>query len=186
MKWEEALRPLMAWRWPLQLPGICWKRIAATRLFATHYFELTRLAEEFPQAANVHLDAVEHKHHIVFLHAINEGPASQSYGLQVAALAGVPEPVIKTARKYLVKLEQESVSRQTVAANCSGIYFRKKRQCHGNRQKTRKSRMTRSEHPALALLRAIVPDELSPKQALEELYVLKKQQESNSVLIATI
>ncbi|HET7060915.1 MAG TPA: DNA mismatch repair protein MutS, partial [Nitrosospira sp.] len=82
-------------------------------LFATHYFELTRLTEEFPYAANVHLDAVEHKHHIVFLHAIKEGPASQSYGLQVAALAGVPQSVIKTARKYLLKLERESIGSQT-------------------------------------------------------------------------
>ena len=77
-------------------------------LFATHYFELTQLAEEFPQVANVHLRAVEHKHRIVFLHAINDGPASQSYGLQVAALAGVPAPVIKTARQYLAKLEKDS------------------------------------------------------------------------------
>ena len=81
-------------------------------LFATHYFELTRLAEEFTEAANVHLQAVEHKHAIVFLHAVNEGPASQSYGLQVAALAGVPDSVISIARKYLVRLEQGSIARQ--------------------------------------------------------------------------
>ncbi|HEV7930042.1 MAG TPA: DNA mismatch repair protein MutS, partial [Nitrosospira sp.] len=80
-------------------------------LFATHYFELTQLAEEFAQVANVHLRAVEHKHHIVFLHAVNEGPASQSYGLQVAALAGVPASVIKMARQYLSKLEKETVGR---------------------------------------------------------------------------
>ena len=67
-------------------------------LFATHYFELTRLALEYREAANVHLDAVEHKDSIVFLHAVEEGPASQSYGLQVAALAGVPKPVIRAAR----------------------------------------------------------------------------------------
>ncbi|MDP2879171.1 MAG: DNA mismatch repair protein MutS, partial [Sulfuricella sp.] len=63
-------------------------------LFATHYFELTRLTQEFRQIANVHLDALEHRDHIVFLHSVQEGPASQSYGLQVAALAGVPAPVI--------------------------------------------------------------------------------------------
>ena len=70
-------------------------------LFATHYFELTRLALEYKEVANVHLDAVEHKDTVVFLHAVEEGPASQSYGLQVAALAGVPKAVIRQARKYL-------------------------------------------------------------------------------------
>jgi DNA mismatch repair protein MutS len=62
----------------------CWT------LFATHYFELTRLAQDYPECANVHLDAVEHNHGIVFLHALEEGPASQSYGIEVAALAGIP------------------------------------------------------------------------------------------------
>ena len=127
-------------------------------LFATHYFELTSLAEEFAHVVNVHLDAVEHKHDIVFLHSVTEGPASQSYGLQVAALAGVPEPVIKTARKYLIKLEQESVDRQPQRDLFS---------------KAVAAAQEPSEHPALMLLRAIVPDELSPKQALENLYALK-------------
>ncbi len=132
-------------------------------LFATHYFELTSLAEEFAQVVNVHLDAVEHKHDIVFLHAVTEGPASQSYGLQVAALAGVPESVIKTARKYLIKLEQESVDRQPQR----DLFSKAVAVTH---QKP-------SEHPALALLRAMVPDELSPKQALEKLYALKNAAE---------
>lgn len=128
-------------------------------LFATHYFELTRLVEEFAQAVNVHLQAVEHKHHIVFLHAVNEGPASQSYGLQVAALAGIPEPAIKAARKYLVKLEQESVDRQPQRDLFS--------------EAAHMTKETSQEHTVLTLLRAIEPDELSPKQALEKLYVLK-------------
>src|SRR5206468_1482954 len=80
-------------------------------LFATHYFEMTRLALEYKQAANVHLDAVEHKDTIVFLHAVEEGPASQSYGLQVAQLAGVPKEVIRRARKYLELLEESAVGR---------------------------------------------------------------------------
>ncbi len=80
-------------------------------LFATHYFELTQLPAEFPQAANVHLSAVEHGRGIVFLHAVDEGPASQSYGLQVAQLAGVPSAVIRAARKHLVHLEQQSAGR---------------------------------------------------------------------------
>jgi len=128
-------------------------------LFATHYFELTRLAEEFRQVANVHLDAVEHKHHIVFLHAVNEGPASQSYGLQVAALAGVPEQAIKAAKKHLLKLEQESVDKNLQR----DLFF------------VGSTAVADSplEHPALALLRTIMPDELSPKEALEQLYLLK-------------
>ncbi len=135
-------------------------------LFATHYFELTRLAEEFAQAANVHLRAVEHKHHIVFLHAVEEGAASRSYGLQVAALAGVPEQVISTAKKYLAKLEEEAVDRHPqqdlFSAASTGA---------------REGPQALPEHPVLKLLRAIVPDELSPKQALEELYALKKAAE---------
>lgn len=142
-------------------------------LFATHYFELTRLAEEFAHAANIHLDAVEHKHHIVFLHAIKEGPASQSYGLQVAALAGVPEPVIKTARRYLVKLEQESIGRQPVGSQLQRDLFSQEPAM----KQIKESPESPPEHPVLALLRAIVPDELSPKQALEELYALKKAAE---------
>ena len=86
---------------------------ACYTLFATHYFELTQLPAEFPQAANVHLSAVEHGHGIVFLHAVNEGPANQSYGLQVAQLAGVPAPVIRAARKHLAYLEQQSASQHT-------------------------------------------------------------------------
>src|SRR5213075_2405660 len=80
-------------------------------LFATHYFEMTRLALEYREVANVHLDAVEHKDTVVFLHAVEEGPASQSYGLQVAALAGVPKDVIRRARKYLELLEESSMAR---------------------------------------------------------------------------
>jgi DNA mismatch repair protein MutS len=133
-------------------------------LFATHYFELTRLAEEFAQAANVHLRAVEHRHHIVFLHAVSDGPASQSYGLQVAALAGVPQPVIKTARKYLVKLEQESIGVQSQRDLFSSTF-------------STLEASPREEHPVLASLRAISPDELSPKQALDTLYALKRAAE---------
>jgi len=127
-------------------------------LFATHYFELTRLAEEFAQLANVHLAAIEHQHSIVFLHSVNEGAASQSYGLQVAALAGVPNSVIRTAKKQLLKLEQNSA-----AQNPQGDLF------------DRKPEMPEpEEHPALQSLRKMQPDELSPKEALERLYQLKK------------
>ena len=127
-------------------------------LFATHYFELTRLAEEFAQLANVHLAAIEHQHSIVFLHSVNEGAASQSYGLQVAALAGVPNDVIKAAKKQLRKLEQNSA-----AQNPQGDLFDRKPEIPEP-----------EEHPVLKSLRELQPDELSPKEALERIYQLKK------------
>ena len=90
-------------------------------LFATHYFELTALAAELPGAANVHLDAVEHKGELVFLHAVKAGPANQSYGLQVAALAGVPAEVIRRARRYLAGLEAQQ--RSTAAGPQAELAF---------------------------------------------------------------
>ena len=127
-------------------------------LFATHYFELTRLSEEFKQLANVHLDAIEHQHSIVFLHSVNEGAASQSYGLQVAALAGVPNSVIRNAKKQLVKLEQNSA-----AQNPQGDLFAATPEAPEPK-----------EHPLLSALRDLQPDEMSPKEALERMYQLKK------------
>jgi DNA mismatch repair protein MutS len=86
------------------------REVGAFTLFATHYFELTALADELPACANVHLDATEHADSLVFLHAVKEGPASQSYGLQVARLAGVPKVVIQEARRYLGELERRDHS----------------------------------------------------------------------------
>jgi DNA mismatch repair protein MutS len=127
-------------------------------LFATHYFELTRLSEEFSQLSNVHLTAIEHQHSIVFLHSVNEGAASQSYGLQVAALAGVPNSVIRSAKKQLVRLEQQSA-----AQNPQGDLFTAVAETPEP-----------EEHPLLSALRDVQPDDLSPKEALEKLYQLKK------------
>jgi DNA mismatch repair protein MutS len=79
-------------------------------LFATHYFELTQLAQRLPQVANVHVAAAEANGKVVFLHQVREGPASQSYGLAVAALAGVPAPVLRRARSVLVQLEQRAAA----------------------------------------------------------------------------
>jgi DNA mismatch repair protein MutS len=129
-------------------------------LFATHYFELTRLSDEFAQLSNVHLSAIEHQHSIVFLHSVNEGAASQSYGLQVAALAGVPNDVIKTAKKQLLKLEKNSA-----AQNPQGDLFDHRAVVEPEEPE---------EHPVLQSLRDLQPDELSPKEALERLYQLKK------------
>ncbi len=127
-------------------------------LFATHYFELTRLALEYKTAANIHLDAVEHKDTIVFLHAVEEGPADRSYGLQVAALAGVPKPVIRQAKKYLEMLETQSLQRD----GQNDLFLNEKKQ----------------EEPEIDALRealqGINPDELTPREALELLYRLKK------------
>ena len=91
----------------LGLRGVHRREIRAFTLFATHYFELTSLAGEAPGVANVHVEAVEHGDKLVFLHSVREGPANQSYGLQVAALAGIPGPVIAQARRYLTELERE-------------------------------------------------------------------------------
>ncbi|HWU83180.1 MAG TPA: DNA mismatch repair protein MutS [Methylophilaceae bacterium] len=126
-------------------------------LFATHYFELTRLTEDFKQAANVHLDAVEHGHGIVFLHKVEEGPASQSYGLQVAQLAGIPRSVVASAKRKLAQLEQ-----QNIAAGPQTDMFAQ--------QAAAPEPM---RHPALDDLEALEPDDLTPKQALEVLYKLK-------------
>jgi DNA mismatch repair protein MutS len=131
----------------------------ALALFATHYFELTRLAIEYREVANVHLGAVEHKDSVVFLHAVEEGPASQSYGLQVAALAGVPRPVIRQARKYLQLLEEASVSRGN-----QGDLF----------SKTREMEPELPPDPLREELAKTNPDAVSPREALELLYRLKR------------
>ncbi len=130
-------------------------------LFATHYFELTRLAADYANAANVHLDAVEHRDKIIFLHALEEGPANQSYGIQVAALAGVPGSVIKNARRYLTALEQ-----QAAANSNQGDLFANAAQPEPEAEA--------EPHPALERLERIAPDELTPKAALDLLFELKK------------
>jgi DNA mismatch repair protein MutS len=131
-------------------------------LFATHYFEMTRLAEDFRQVVNVHLDAVEHKDRIVFLHAVEEGPASQSYGLEVAGLAGVPGAVIRAARRRLAELEEHGL-----AAGPQRDLFKA--------ADPAPVAGAPEEPGAVKRLREIDPDTLSPKEALELLYQLRKQ-----------
>ncbi|HTY04648.1 MAG TPA: DNA mismatch repair protein MutS [Rhodocyclaceae bacterium] len=131
----------------------------AFTLFATHYFELTRLAQDYPECANVHLDAVEHAHKIVFLHAVEEGPASQSYGIQVAALAGIPGSVVRDAKRRLAQLE----NREATAGPQPDLFAR-----------LPEPAPEPEPHPALAALEALEPDELSPREALERLYELKR------------
>jgi DNA mismatch repair protein MutS len=138
--------------------------VRAFTLFATHYFELTALAEEIDAVANVHLDAVEHGERIVFLHAVREGPANQSYGLQVAALAGVPREVIDAARRRLAELEARShaevVAEQPRDVQQMGLFD------------ARDDRLQNA-------LRALDPDALSPREALEALYELRRLTEDS-------
>jgi DNA mismatch repair protein MutS len=131
-------------------------RIRAFTLFATHYFELTTLPDEHAGIANVHLDAAEHGDGVVFLHAVREGPASQSYGLQVAKLAGVPAKVIERARARLRELER-GAARALDAQTPQLPLFAAEQE----------------DAPVVEALRAIEPDGLSPREALEVLYRLK-------------
>ena len=132
----------------------------AFTLFSTHYFELTTLAQDYPDCANVHLSAVEHGHNIVFLHALEEGPASQSYGIQVAALAGVPAGVLRDARRRLTALE----NRAATQGGQPDLFAQAEPQ----------EDIAAALHPALADLAALDCDALSPREALEKLYALKR------------
>jgi DNA mismatch repair protein MutS len=134
--------------------------LRAQTLFATHYFELTRLAEDHEGIANVHLDAREHGDTIVFLHSVREGPASQSYGIQVARLAGVPKPVIAQAKKHLDRLEKDAAS---AASPQLGLFGASERGGDST-----------PPDPVRDMLEDIDPDDLSPREALDWLYRLKK------------
>ncbi len=137
----------------------------AMTFFATHYFELTRLADEYPAVSNVHLSAIEHGRDIVFLHAVEEGPASRSYGLQVARLAGVPHSVIRGAEKQLAMLEAAARDHQPqrdlfdalpeTAAPTTGPDER------------------RVAIDVVDALAALDPDRMTPRDALDALYRLK-------------
>ena len=141
------------------------RSVGAFTLFATHYFELTALADELPACANVHLDATEHGEQLVFLHAVKEGPANQSYGLQVARLAGVPKMVIQDARRYLGELERRDHSARPAAPQ-------------------RELDLAPAQDPAeaaiLAELAHLDPDALSPRDALTVLFNLQEK------LVATV
>ncbi len=137
------------------------KEIGAMTLFATHYFELTELPNVLPHLANVHLDAVEHGDSIAFMHAVQEGAASKSYGLAVAGLAGVPKPVIKNARAKLQQLELLS-SQPAETRKPSRVDIA--------------NQLSLIPEPSVVeqALAGIDPDQLTPRQALDMLYQLKK------------
>jgi DNA mismatch repair protein MutS len=141
----------------------------AYTLFATHYFELTELASEFSSIANVHLDAVEFHdqkrgEQLVFMHAVKDGPANRSFGLQVAALAGLPKSVIADARRTLSALERGELA-HPAAAPRSG---------QSNGEAAPQLDLFARAHPSPSeeLLRALDPDAMTPREAHEVLYRL--------------
>ncbi|MFM7396051.1 MAG: DNA mismatch repair protein MutS [Gammaproteobacteria bacterium] len=143
-------------------------KIGAFTLFSTHYFELTALAAELPGVLNVHLDATEHRQGIVFMHAVKPGPASKSYGLAVAELAGIPREVLTEARRYLNTLEnqaRQSSGPQGTLELDSGI---------GAAMAPEASDELASVRAALDALEELDPDSMSPRDALQKLYELKK------------
>ncbi|NQZ22839.1 MAG: DNA mismatch repair protein MutS [Colwellia sp.] len=145
----------------LSLAWACAEMLAlktkAFTLFASHYFELTLLAEQIPTLANVHLDAVEHGDNIVFMHTVQEGAASKSFGLQVAQLAGVPKKVIQRAKQRLAELEAKQ------APSVIDI----------EQQPFEQLSFNEANHPVLESLAEIDVNDLSPKQALDLLFELK-------------
>lgn len=151
----------LAWACAQQLAG----ENRAFTLFATHYFELTALAEQLPAVANVHLDAVEHGQKIVFMHAVKTGAASRSYGLQVAKLAGLPESVLQQAREKLAELESDSTSQPDSQPVASAI-----------QAPTVSPQLGLFDSPMRGplhdYLEDIDPDAISPRDALAHLYQL--------------
>ncbi|MNO61734.1 DNA mismatch repair protein MutS [compost metagenome] len=147
----------LAWAAAEHLAGL-----RAFTLFATHYFELTVLPESEPAVANVHLNATEHNERIVFLHHVLPGPASQSYGLAVAQLAGVPGPVIQRARDHLARLETTSLPHEQPRPINSH-----------NSAPVQSDLFASLPHPLIDELSRIKPDDLTPRQALDLLYAWK-------------
>ena len=137
-------------------------KIRAFTLFATHYFELTSLAGEAPGVANVHVEAVEHGEALVFLHSVKNGPANQSYGLQVAALAGIPKSVTAQARRYLTELERERDALRTSTSPQAELDLF-----------AAAPKPAPPQSPALDALRAADPNSLSPREALDLLFKLQ-------------
>ena len=148
----------LAWACAAHLAG----EIRSFTLFATHYFELTELSRHFRGIANVHLDVVEHGGKVAFMYRVRPGPANRSYGLQVAALAGVPGRVVKEARRLLRELERGRSPAGAPSPDRQYDLFEAKR-----------------SDPVLECLRTLSPDDLSPRQALEALYELKRLQDAS-------
>jgi DNA mismatch repair protein MutS len=147
-------------------------------LFATHYFELTQLADDLEHAVNVHLTATEHDDSIVFLHNVHDGPASQSYGLQVAKLAGVPQGVIQNARTQLAQLEgEERPTAPTVHGVSESAPAAKSTKAASQNESIMQGDMFASMEPSEVeqALRKLDLDGLTPREALNQLYELKEK-----------
>jgi len=149
------------------------EQIHAMTLFATHYFELTVLPDTHSNVGNVHLDAAEHQQGIVFMHTVKDGPANQSYGLQVAQLAGIPSAVIEQARKKLMELEEFAVTgptlvRQTIPSKALTTTAK------GQSAPAQSDLFATPPHPILEQLRHLNVDDITPRQAQQMLYELKK------------
>jgi DNA mismatch repair protein MutS len=153
-------------------------RVKAFTLFATHYFELTALASEVEACVNVHLDATEHGDGIVFLHAVREGPANRSYGLQVAQLAGVPREVIAQARRYLEALESQrdraAGSRGRRSPQTELPLFAPTLAEVSVTAEAEASADTALAEEMRSAIQALDPDSMSPRAALEALYKLRE------------
>ncbi len=149
----------------LALADACARHLAGINrsytLFATHYFELTALAQPGSGIANVHLDAVEHDDSLVFMHAVKSGPANRSYGLQVAALAGLPKSVIQQARARLAELEHQGRDAPSTPMTAQAL------------EMPQQIGLFAPASATLDALAALNPDDLTPKQALEAVYRLK-------------
>ncbi len=155
------------------------EKVSAFTLFATHYFEITSLPESIPGIANVHLNATEHNDNIVFLHKVQEGPASKSYGLQVAKLAGIPAEVLAQAQAQLQLLEQGvHPEHSTIALTQTALPVSAPASLDiissDLASPLQSGLFDALPNPAVEALKKINPDNLSPREALEQLYRLKE------------
>ncbi len=137
----------------------------AYTLFATHYFELTNLATNYAQVSNVHLSAVEHKDQIIFMHHVEDGAAAKSYGIQVAALAGVPKSVLNIAKKYLTHLEDNNNQQPQPDLFTLDII----------EEAEEITPINPNDEMVLSQLKTLDPNQLNAKQALDILYELHQQ-----------
>jgi DNA mismatch repair protein MutS len=140
------------------------QKVGAFTLFATHYFELTALPDEIPACVNVHLDATEHGRELIFLHAVKPGPASQSYGLHVAELAGVPREVVDRAREYLRRLEKHQQALAPASPQTELAF-----------DAPAEPPVTDEQRAVLERLAKLDVDSLSPRAALDALYELSRR-----------
>ena len=160
----------LAWACAVDLAN----RLSAYSLFATHYFEITELAEQLETVENVHLDAVEHGQDIVFMYHLKSGPANQSYGIQVARLAGLPNSVISAARSKLHQLEQQTVKEDLFSGSTNVV--------QANSDAFQSSLQFEPQSPSdiEKALTQIDPDSLTARDALALIYELKSMIKSSN------